>query len=146
MFVFIYYYCHLLSYFTSPGWDVYDCGAISGRRNRSTRRNPTPVPLVHHRSHETWPGPPRVESRRLTACATAGPTDGDCCFAIIQWQSRYVRQGKHRLYGSHVEIMIIMKFMNCLKRASRLGRWRFELCLRCTRFEPRPAFWLSDRL
>jgi hypothetical protein len=31
-------------------------GEIIDGRNLSTRRKPTPVPLVHHKSHMTWPG------------------------------------------------------------------------------------------
>jgi hypothetical protein len=41
-------------------------GMRIGKRNRSTRRNPAPVPLVHHISHMIWPGlelgPPRWEA------------------------------------------------------------------------------------
>jgi hypothetical protein len=42
-----------------------EIGGIIGRGNRSTRRKPAPVPLVHHKPHilpGREPGPPRWEA------------------------------------------------------------------------------------
>jgi hypothetical protein len=44
----------------APAPSDYDDGEFGGmkigRRNRSTRRKPAPVPLIHHKSHLTSPG------------------------------------------------------------------------------------------
>jgi hypothetical protein len=61
-------------YFSSPEW--YDeCREVGGTKigsgNRSTRRNPSLVPIRHHKSHMTWPGieplAAQLGSRGLTA-------------------------------------------------------------------------------
>jgi hypothetical protein len=71
-----------------------DCGSIGrlriGRRNRSTRRKPTPVPLCPPQiPYDLTPARTRaatVGSRRLTAWAMAGPPVWRC-FGLFQFSS-----------------------------------------------------------